>query len=53
MSDSIGVFNKGRLEQWDSPFNLYHEPLTPFVASFVGQGYFIRGQMLTNDSVQI
>ena len=52
MSDSIGVFNKGRLEQWDSPFNLYHEPLTPFVASFVGQGYFIRGQMLTNDSVQ-
>ena len=52
MSDSIGVFNKGRLEQWDSPFNLYHEPLTPFVASFVGQGYFIRGQMLTHDSVQ-
>ena len=52
MSDNIGVFNKGRLEQWDSPFNLYHEPLTPFVASFVGQGYFIRGQMLTNDSVQ-
>ena len=24
MSDSIGVFNKCRLEQWDSPFNLYH-----------------------------
>ena len=52
MSDNVGVFNKGKLEQWDSPFNLYHEPLTPFVASFVGQGYFIRGQMLTNDSVQ-
>ena len=51
VSDHIGVFNKGGLEQWDTPFNLYHEPLTPFVASFIGQGYFIRGQMLTPDSV--
>lgn len=41
--DHIGVFKEGHLEQWDTPYNLYHEPLTPFVASFVGQGYFIRG----------
>ena len=34
------------------PYNLYHEPLTPFVASFVGQGYFIRGQLLSPDTVQ-
>lgn len=52
MSDLIGVFNQGSLEQWDSPFNLYHEPYSPFVASFIGQGYFIRGHMLTHDSVQ-
>lgn len=52
MSDLIGVFNQGRLEQWDSPFNLYHEPHSQFVASFIGQGYFIRGHMLTHDSVQ-
>ena len=50
--DQVGVFNNGRLEQWDTPFNLYHEPLTPFVASFIGQGYFVRGQMLTPDTVQ-
>lgn len=52
VSDQVGVFNKGRLEQWDTPFNLYHEPATPFVASFVGQGYFIRGQLQSPDTVQ-
>ena len=52
VSDQVGVFQDGRLQQWDTPFNLYHEPLTPFVASFIGQGYFIRGQMLTPDTVQ-
>ena len=52
VSDHVGVFHEGRLQQWDTPFNLYHEPLTPFVASFVGQGYFIRGQLLSPDTVQ-
>ncbi|MCD5995098.1 ABC transporter ATP-binding protein [Pseudomonas sp. CDFA 602] len=52
VSDHVGVFKEGRLEQWDTPYNLYHEPATPFVASFVGQGYFIRGQMLDPDSVR-
>lgn len=52
VSDQIGVFREGHLEQWDTPYNLYHEPLTPFVASFIGQGYFVRGQMLGHDSVQ-
>ncbi|WP_193452777.1 ABC transporter ATP-binding protein [Pseudomonas nitroreducens] len=52
VSDHVGVFRNGLLEQWDTPFNLYHEPQTPFVASFVGQGYFIRGQMCGTDAVQ-
>ncbi len=52
VSDHVGVFKQGKLEQWDTPYNLYHEPLTPFVASFIGQGYFIRGQLLTPDAVQ-
>ncbi|ARU87562.1 ABC transporter ATP-binding protein [Pseudomonas sp. M30-35] len=52
VSDQVGVFKEGKLEQWDTPFNLYHEPKTPFVASFIGQGYFIRGQLLTPETVQ-
>lgn len=52
VSDQVGVFKAGHLEQWDTPFNLYHEPQTPFVASFIGQGYFIRGQLKAPDEVQ-
>lgn len=52
VSDHVGVFKDGRLEQWDTPYNLYHEPATPYVASFVGQGYFIRGQLIDAESVQ-
>jgi iron(III) transport system ATP-binding protein len=44
VSDFVGVFNRGRLEQWDRPANLYHRPASRFVAQFIGQGYFIRGQ---------
>lgn len=51
VSDHVGVFREGRLEQWDTPYNLYHEPATPFVASFVGQGYFIRGQLSSPETV--
>ena len=52
VSDQIGVFKEGHLEQWDTPYNLYHRPQTPFVASFIGQGYFIRGELLSRESVQ-
>ena len=51
VSDHVGVFKAGCLEQWDTPYNLYHEPQTPFVASFIGQGYFIRGQLTSHESV--
>lgn len=42
-ADKIGVLHQGRLEQWDIPFNLYHEPLTRYVADFIGQGAFLPG----------
>lgn len=42
-ADKIGVLHKGKLEQWDVPFSLYHEPKTRYVAGFIGQGVFIPG----------
>ncbi|WP_336220323.1 ABC transporter ATP-binding protein [Citrobacter amalonaticus] len=36
MSDRVAVFNNGRIEQVDSPRELYLRPRTPFVAGFVG-----------------
>jgi len=46
MSDSIGVIDLGTIQQWGKPFDLYHEPVNRFVASFVGQGSFIKGTAL-------
>ncbi|SDH78086.1 ABC transporter ATP-binding protein [Pseudomonas panipatensis] len=43
MSDRVAVFNKGRIEQVDTPRNLYMRPATPFVAEFVGTANVLRG----------
>ncbi|MAN52783.1 MULTISPECIES: ABC transporter ATP-binding protein [unclassified Marinimicrobium] len=52
MADRIGVLNAGQLQQWDTPFNLYHEPATRFVANFVGQGVFLAGYLLDRHTVR-
>lgn len=44
MSDRIAVMNQGRFEQVGSPRELYHNPGTPFVASFVGETNRWRGE---------
>lgn len=37
LSDKIVVMSRGRLEQFGTPYEIYHEPATEFVASFVGK----------------
>ncbi|MFC5485225.1 ABC transporter ATP-binding protein [Microvirga aerilata] len=44
MSDRIAVMNQGRFEQVGSPRELYHNPATPFVASFVGETNRLQGE---------
>jgi putative spermidine/putrescine transport system ATP-binding protein len=43
MSDRVAVFNRGRIEQLDSPQLLYDRPRTAFVARFVGGANVIGG----------
>jgi iron(III) transport system ATP-binding protein len=52
LGDHVGIMNQGRIQQWDTPFNLYHEPQNRFVADFIGQGSFIKGRMIDTDTVQ-
>ena len=37
MSDRVAVMNRGKIEQLDTPVNLYTHPNTAFVAGFVGE----------------
>ncbi|TBW57989.1 ABC transporter ATP-binding protein [Marinobacter halodurans] len=52
MCDQVAVLKEGRIQQWDVPYNLYHEPANRFVASFVGQGGFVKGRALGPDSIE-
>ncbi|HLE94073.1 MAG TPA: ABC transporter ATP-binding protein [Sulfuricaulis sp.] len=52
LGDVVGVMHEGKLLQWDTPYNLYHEPCNRFVADFIGQGVFLNGRLLTPDSVE-
>jgi len=51
LGDRIGVMNGGRLLQWDTAYNLYHQPADRFVADFIGQGVFMRGVQVAADAV--
>jgi len=44
MSDRIGVFNLGRLEQVGAPREVYDAPATRFVAEFVGAANVLDGE---------
>lgn len=43
LADKVGVMNAGQLLQWDTPYNLYHNPNSRFVANFIGEGKIISG----------
>lgn len=42
VADEIMIISEGRLEQKGTPWDIYKEPLTPFVASFVGQSTLVE-----------
>ncbi len=43
MSDRVAVMSEGRLQQVGTPRELYDDPRTPFVASFVGETNALSG----------
>ncbi len=51
MADTVGVMRKGRIEQWDTAYNLYHRPISRFVANFVGEGVLIDGLASDSDGI--
>ncbi|MCK9283450.1 MAG: ABC transporter ATP-binding protein [Rhodocyclaceae bacterium] len=53
VADVVGVMRDGRIEQWDTPYNLYHRPATRSVAEFVGHGVFIPADVVARDTVRL
>ena len=44
MSDRLAVMNAGRIEQVGSPAEVYEDPVSPFVAGFVGTSNVLTGE---------
>ncbi|RZP23063.1 MAG: ABC transporter ATP-binding protein [Burkholderiaceae bacterium] len=43
LGDRVGILKDGQLQQWDSPYRIYHEPKNIDIAKFIGQGALING----------
>ncbi|MFH2129437.1 MAG: ATP-binding cassette domain-containing protein [bacterium] len=43
LADRVAIMRDGRIEQIGTPWEIYREPLTKFVAQFVGTSNFIEG----------
>ena len=53
LADEIGIMRDGAIEQWDTPYRLYHEPVSRYVADFVGQGVFLPGTVLADARIRL
>jgi iron(III) transport system ATP-binding protein len=53
MADRIVVMNHGVIEQVGTPFEIYAEPRTAFVADFIGTMNFLPGRLVAADRVRV
>lgn len=53
LADEIGLMRDGAIEQWDTPYRLYHEPASRYVADFIGQGTFLPGTVLGDQRIKV
>ena len=53
IAEQIVVVNEGRIEQSASPAQIYDEPATPFVMSFVGPVTRVGGKLVRPHDVQV
>lgn len=51
VADRVGVIFNGRLQQWDSGYNIYHNPANLDVATFVGEGAIIEAEVTGPDTI--
>jgi len=53
MSDTVCLMKEGQIVQTGAPQELYKEPLSPYVADFVGKSNFFKGVSEGNGAVKL
>ncbi|MFC4698888.1 ABC transporter ATP-binding protein [Glaciecola siphonariae] len=49
-ADKIAILAEHKCQQWDTPYQLYHEPSSRFVANFIGESTFISGEVMPQEA---
>ena len=49
LSDQIIIMNKGVVAQIGSPQDIYYHPVNEFVADFIGEANFLKGDIIAHD----
>ncbi len=53
MADRIAVMNRGRIEQFGTPDEIYRRPASPFVADFIGQSNWLPFTRISGSQVAV
>jgi iron(III) transport system ATP-binding protein len=53
MADRIAVMNRGRIEQFGTPGEIYRRPASPFVADFIGQSNWLPFTRISGSQVAV
>jgi ABC-type Fe3+/spermidine/putrescine transport system ATPase subunit len=48
MSDWVAVMDRGRVVQWGTPWEVYYQPRTPFMADFLGSVNLVRAPVVAS-----
>ena len=48
LADRVGLLKDGRMLQWASPYLIYHEPASHYVAAFTGRGSYLNARVKGN-----
>ncbi len=51
LADTVGLLKDGRMLQWDSPYRIYHEPASHYVAAFTGRGSYLNARVKGNSLI--
>lgn len=52
MADMLGIIDTGHLLQWDSAYDVYHKPVSRSVATFIGMGSMLQGEIHPDGTVE-
>ncbi len=53
MADRIVVMSDGLIEQVGTPMEIYRNPVSPYVADFIGAMNFLHGEIVRKDHVKV